>query len=133
MTEIELSKFIRNLVEKTDEMVIDWAKLEIEELRVVLKDVSNYYSISGGYFSTNKKGTKRSVIGKYKAKVYYEEDQYYYQDYYFLAIANVNDFDTAIIFLEDELRSSDVTKLGKLYRNIELKVNDVSSILDDWF
>lgn len=133
MEKKELSKFIANLVEKTENEEIEWYSLDIAELSRILKDIANYSAITGGFATLNKKGDKETIVGKFKVKVFFEEDEFYFENYSFLAISSKDDYSKAIVFNENELLSSDLQKLENLYRTVELKVTDVSSIIDDWF
>lgn len=133
MDKNKLTGFIKKLLEKTESNEMDWDKLDLQEISQILKKISGYSSIVGAYETHNYNSKKSSVIGKFKVRVYYEEDTYTNEDYVFLAIADPNDYSNSIVFTEDELTMNDIQNLTKLYRSIELNVSNVDSIIDDWF
>lgn len=133
MDKDQITKFIKKLMEKTESNEIVWNELSIQEISQILRKVSGYSSIVGAYETFNQNQRKSSVIGKFKVRVYYEEDAFTNEEYVFLAITDPSDYTNSIVFTEDELSLTDIEKITKLYRSVELKVSNVSSIIDDWF
>ncbi|MBX8944004.1 hypothetical protein [Lysinibacillus sp. K60] len=130
MNSDKVSKFLRKLEEKTENQNIIWEELDIEEIAQILSKLSSYTNIIGAYGTLNSKQRKYSIIGKYKMKVYYEEDIPSIIEYVFFAIAD-NDFNHSIVFTEDDLDYLDCERISKMYRYIE--TSEVPDILDSWF
>lgn len=132
MEEKELYEFLNALYDGTENGKISWKEVNDLDLGNILMNNAAYSGIIGGYASLNKKGNKYSIVGKYKMRISFDEDDYYFENYNFLAITNTS-FGKPIVFTESDFDQKGVYKLADLYRKAELEVNDVSSILDDWF
>ncbi len=130
MNSDKVSKFLRKLEEKTENQDITWEELSIEEIAQTLSKLSSYTNIIGAYGTLNSKQRKYSIIGKYKMKVYYEEDTPSIIEYVFFAIADY-DFNNSVVFTEDDLDYLDCDRINKIYRYLEIK--EVPDILDSWF
>lgn len=128
----QITDFIEKLYSKTRSNKIEWEELEIDEIAMILKKLSGTYSsIIGAYYTLNKSKSKISVIGKFRVKVFYDEEHYNNQEYVFLALTNARDYSDSIVISEDELTIADIESVRSIYRNIEVK--DIGTILDDWF
>lgn len=133
MNSSQVDKFVSKLVSKMDDGDIKWFESDIEELGLILRNISGYSRIVGGFATESNKHNKVSVVGKYTVKYYYEEDVSTERQYVFLAIAEATDYANSIVFTEDEMSESTSNKLFELYRDIELDVSKINDILDTWF
>lgn len=132
MNSKQLSSFIENLLNKTIEGDLKWEEVEDRKLYSIISREINFSTVKGGFLSTNREGDSTVILGKYDVKRYVDEDEFYYQDKYFIEIENIVE-SKSIIFNENELRYSDITKLATLYRKIELNNSGIEKSLDNWF
>lgn len=128
----QLSDFIEALFTKTTEKEVQWDDVDKKDLYSIVSKEINFSTVKGGFVSTNKEGTKKAILGKYNVKRYVDEEEFYYQDKYFLEINDTGN-SKSILFNENELRHSDITKLATLYRKIELSNSGVEETLNNWF
>lgn len=133
MNDMQIKKFVNKLIDKTNDNEIKWFECDIEELRLILRKVSGYSRIVGGFASESNKHNKVTVIGKYTVNYYYEEDASTERHYVFLAIVESTDYTNSIVFTEDEMSGETWNKIFEFYRQVELDVNNVSDIMDTWF
>lgn len=133
MNKNQLGTFVSKLLDESTEGNLTWSELDIEDITYILKNSSNYSTIVGAFECYNEKQRKSIVVGKYKLRVYYQEEIATNEEYVFLSIADPLEYSSAIVFTEDEFSNKTIEELTKLYRTIELDISNVVDIIDSWF
>lgn len=133
MNEIQIEGFVNKLIKQTQKNSVEWFECESEDLRIMLRKISSYSRIIGGFESESNKHSKKTIVGKYTVNYYYDEDNSTEKQYIFLAIVDAYDVSKAIVFTEDEMTVETCNMLFDFYRKLELDVNKISNIMDTWF
>lgn len=129
---LNLTNFIKNLIEKTNLEEIKWTRLKNEYKHMLIDRSVNYSSIIDPFYTTNKRG-ENIVIGKLEKKVYYAEDEYYYDDIYFLSFTNQKFLEPTTFSNGAEVDLSFQIELGKLHRIVQINASNIQEKLNNWF
>ncbi len=130
--DLDLINFIRTFAERTKNGEGNWERVPKDKQFKVL-DRAIVHSNIKDPFASQKDDGNMVIVGKYDRKVYYEEDQYFYEDVYFLTFTD-NKFTNRTTFSEAaELPLNFQVELGKLHRIIQLKTNNIKNKIDNWF
>jgi hypothetical protein len=134
--EINLEDFIEQLTNKTKNNEVDWKRVNKVFYSKLIDRSVTYSSIKDPFYITNDKLKSNVVIGKIEKKVYYEEDQYYFEDEFFITFTE-SDYTNPTTFLESEgknsIQYSFSVALSKLHRLIQINHNDIKGKINNWF
>lgn len=132
--DLDIKKFLETLSKKTMDSEIVWKKVPRGYYNNLIDRAQTDGHIRDCYFSDSKVG--RIVVGKFRKKVYYEEDQYYNEDEFFITFTNFNYEDpTSILESDDDVSLNTPFSLlaSKLHRLIQINTNDIKNKIENWF
>ncbi|TGB05188.1 hypothetical protein [Halobacillus salinus] len=133
--DIDLRDFLNKLTDKTRDKEVQWNKVLHKNYNKLLDRSISEGSIKDAYYTDSSTGG-RVVIGKYKSRYYIDEDEFVYEDNYFVTLTDES-YDTVISFLEGDgdnpLGFSYNLIVSKLHRIITLKANNVEFRINNWF
>lgn len=132
--DLDLKKFLQDLTEKTNQLEIEWKKApKVYDYKFIDRPISDV-SIKEPFYTDGKNA--RVIVGRYQNRIYYEEDEYYLEDHFFITITNTK-FDHPVSFLEGDdeipLGLNFALSVSKLHRLIQISSNDIKNRLDNFF
>ncbi|MET3658367.1 hypothetical protein [Sporosarcina psychrophila] len=132
LNDIDLDSFIRKSEEKTLNNAMKWNSENGLEKNKFVERSENYEKIKKVYTSESKNGDI-VAIGSFEKRVYYNEDDYSFEDIYFISFSDENSGGFVTFINDDNSSFSFQVKLGKLHRIVQLKTSKVADKLDSWF
>lgn len=130
----DLLNFTKELSEKTKNGEIAWKTVNRTDYMKILDRPIVDATFKESYYSDHPKG--RIVVGKYQQRVYNEHEDFFYEDHFFLTLTNETYNGVTSFLPEDNEFGFGYTftvSLSKLYRLIQLDVNDIKNKINGWF
>lgn len=131
---IRINAFVEDLISSTKkDPQIKWMRVPKAKLNYLLDQSIPRAEVKDAYYSFRTNSTDAVSIGRYEVPRYVDEDDYYVNDYYFVAFSNEK-FEDVVTFYNDDDASADLqATVMRLFRLIKLTVNDVENKISNWF
>lgn len=131
MEDIEVRHFVVDLIDNTKRKKVQWKKVPKKELSALLDRSIVRSNVKEAYYATNH--SSNVSVGRLEITEYYDEDETYVTDRYFISFTDMN-FNNVVTFFDKDISCDDLdTLLARLYRIIKMEYSGIEKTIKEWF